>query len=125
MAKYSLGTAKTAMHANVKKDELYLDPDKANFLEAQMEQQFKAIATSLKNIQNLMNKAVSGKVVRGSYADAFRGWAKKCGSQSIAATNKANSLKAKYTEDIKNFTIKMLDARVSELEAKIAKMLDD
>lgn len=122
MAKYSLGTATTKISPNVKRDELNLVPSKANSLKADMIKQLDTITNSLKNINTLMNKAVNKKVVRGSYATAFKGWAKKCKSQATAAAKRKNTLNAKYEEDVKNFTIKVLEDRISALEQKINKM---
>ncbi len=125
MAKYSLGTATTKIHANVKKDELNLEAAKANALQQDMIKQFEAISTALKNINLLMNKAVNKKVVRGTYASAFSGWAKKCKSQASSADKRRTALKTKYSEDVKNYTIKLLSDRLSALEQKIAKMSNE
>ena len=72
--------------------------------------------------QTDLNKAVSKKVVKGSYADAFKGWGKKCKSQATAATQRKTTLSNKYNEDVKNFTIKLLSDRISRLESLIASM---
>lgn len=124
MGKYSLGTATTKMNAKMSKDELNLNAKKANPLEKDMEKQFDGIKSSLTAINKLLNKAVSKKVVKGGYADAFKGWAKKANAQATAAGARKKRLAAKYTEDVKNYTIKLLDNRIAELEKKIAGMKD-
>lgn len=125
MAKYSLGTATTKMSPNVKKDELYLDASKANPLKQDMVKQFEIVATSLANINSLLTKAVNKKVVTGQYAASFKGWAKKCKTQSTNAKKRKTTLDSKYNEDVKNYTIKILGDRITALEAKIAKMSNE
>lgn len=125
MAKYSLGTATTKMSPNVKKDELYLDASKANPLKQDMVKQFEIVATSLANINSLLTKAVNKKVVTGQYATSFKGWAKKCKTQSTNAKKRKSTLDSKYNEDVKNYTIKILGDRITALEAKIAKMSNE
>jgi len=125
MAKYSLGTATTKISSKVSKDTLYLNSSKANSIVSDMKTQFETISSSLSNINSLMNKAVNKKVVTGDYATAFKGWAKKAKSQATAATKRKSTLSSKYTEDTKNYTIKLLSDRISALESKIAKMADN
>jgi ribosomal protein S13 len=122
MAKYSLGTATTKIDAKMQKGEVYLDQAKATALKNDMVKQFENITASLNQIQTDLNKAVSKKVVKGSYADAFKGWGKKCKSQATAATKRKTTLSNKYNEDVKNFTIKLLSDRISRLESLISSM---
>ena len=122
MAKYSLGTATTKIDAKMQKGEVYLDASKATALKNDMVKQFENLTASLNQIQTDLNKAVSKKVVKGSYADAFKGWGKKCKSQATAATQRKTTLSNKYNEDVKNFTIKLLSDRISRLESLIASM---
>jgi hypothetical protein len=122
MGKYSLGTATTKLNSNMSTDQLNLNTTKANPLEQDMEKQFDSIKSCLSNINTLLNKAVNKKVVKGSYATAFKGWARKCNSQATAAGNRKSALSTKYTEDVKNYTIKLLDSRIAALENKINSM---
>lgn len=119
MAKYSLGPATTQIQSTVSKDVLYLDPEKANALEADMITQLNGINKSLNQLHDLIVKAVNKKVVSGDYATAMTGWAKKCKSQATAAQTKINSLKAKFDADVKDYTIKLLSDRLSDLERRI------
>lgn len=122
MAKYSLGTAKTKIDAKMNKGEVYLDEDKATAIKNDMIKQFENITASLNQIKTDLNKAVSKKVVKGTYAAAFTGWGKKCGTQAAAATKRKTALNTKYNEDVKNFAMKLLSDRITQLENIIAKM---
>ena len=82
--------------------------------------QDKYIQASLNCINTLMNQAVAGGAVSGSYADAFKGWAKKCSSQAITANDKIESLRNKYSADVKQYTMNLLDSRIAELEEQIS-----
>lgn len=119
MGKYSLGKATTKISSKMNKNELNLNQDKATPIKMSMMKQFDTIQKSLSNINSCLNKAVSKKVVKGNYATQFKGWAKKCNSQAAAAKKKRTNLNSKYNEDVKNYTIKLLDTRITELEAKI------
>lgn len=125
MGKYSLGKATTKINSKMSKDSLNLDESKATPLKNSMMKQFDTIQKSLTNINSYMNKAVSKKVVTGSYANAFKGWAKKCNSQSAAAKKRRTALNTKYSEDVRNYTVKLLDQRIAELEAKINALGND
>lgn len=122
MAKYSLGTAKTKIDPKMNKGEVYLDESKATAIKDDMIKQFDNITASLNQIKADLNKAVSKKVVKGSYANAFTGWSKKCGTQASNATKRKTSLNSKYNEDVKNFAMKLLNDRIAKLESIIAKM---
>lgn len=122
MAKYSLGTATTRIKSTVSKDELHLNSVKANPIEVDMEKQFDVIITSLENLHGYMTKAANKGVVTGDYANAFKGWGKKCKSQASSAKKWKSSLKARYDADTQAYTLKLFDERISELEARIAQM---
>lgn len=122
MGKYSLGAATTEVQSTVSKDVLYLDPEKANALEADMITQLNGINKSLNNLYSSITKAVNKKIVTGDYASAFTGWGKKCKSQATAAQTKINTLKSKYDADVKDYTIKLLSDRITALEEKISTM---
>ena len=118
----NLGNAVTPISPNVKKEELYLDTEKATPIEQDMIKQFEAVQTSLTNINTYLKKAVSQQQVRGSYATAFKAWAKKSKSQATNANTAVSDLKAKFEADVKDYTIKLLSDRIAALEAKINSM---
>lgn len=125
MARYSLGTAKTKIDAKMSKGEVYLDENKATPIKEDMVKQFEVITKALNQIKTDLNKAVSKKVVKGSYAEAFKGWAKKCGSQASAATKRKTTLSTKYNEDVKNFAMRLLNDRITALEKIINQMKNE
>ena len=122
MGKYSLGKANITINSKMSKDELNLKSSKATPIKNDMVKQLETIKDSLNNIGNYMNTAAKKGVVKGSYAEAFKGWAKKSKEQSDAANKRKNSLSNKYNEDVKNYTIKLLSDRLSMLETKISQM---
>lgn len=120
MGKYNLGEATTQLNINMSDSELYVDSAAARSLQDDIERQLECIQKSLNKINTLMNQAVAGEAVLGSYADAFKGWSNKCSSQSITAKEKLDSFKYKYSNDVKQYTMDLLDSRIAELENQIA-----
>ena len=124
MGKFNLGEATTLINENMSDVELYVDSASARVLQEDIERQLELIQGSLNSINTLMNQAVAGGAVEGSYADAFKGWAKKCSSQAITAKEKEDSFKIKYSTDVKQYTMDLLDSRIAELENQIASITD-
>lgn len=120
MGKYNLGEATTQLNINMSDSELYVDSAAARSLQDDIERQLELIQSSLNKINTLMNQAVAGKAVLGSYAEAFKGWSKKCSSQAITAKEKLDAFKYKYSNDVKQYTMDLLDSRIAELENQIA-----
>ena len=124
MGKFSLGEATTLINDKMSDVELYVDSASARVLQEDIERQLDLIQGSLNAINTLMNQAVAGGAVGGSYAEAFKGWAKKCSSQSITAKEKSDAFKYKYSNDVKQYTMNLLDSRIAELESQIASITD-
>ena len=124
MGKYNLGEATTLISDKMSDIELYVDSASARVLQEDIERQLDLIQSSLSTINTLMNQAVAGGAVDGSYAEAFKGWAKKCSSQAITAKEKNDAFKYKYSNDVKQYTMNLLDSRIAELENQIASITD-
>ena len=122
MGKYSLGKGTVSINPKMSKDNLNLKASKANPLKNDMDKQLEQIKTSLNAIGNYMNTAAKKGVVKGTYADAFKGWAKKSKEQAAAAGRRKSTLSTKYSEATKEYTIKLLSDRIAQLEAKINSM---
>ncbi len=122
MGKYNLGTATTKIDNKMNKSSLYINTDKFIGIQEDMNNQLDNIRTSLISISSLMNNAVKNSVVSGSYADAFRGWAKKCSSQAKSVSERKKLLIEKYSSDIKKYTMDLLDSRIAELESQISSL---
>ena len=120
MGKYNLGEATTLLNNNMDENKLFVDSSLSRPLIDDIETQLDNIQASLNCINTLMNQAVAGGAVSGSYADAFKGWAKKCSSQAITANDKIESLRNKYSADVKQYTMNLLDSRIAELEEQIS-----
>lgn len=120
MGKFNLGEATTLIGDKMSDVELYVDSTSARVLQEDIERQLDIIHSSLNSINTLMNQVVAGCAVDGSYADAFKGWAKKCSSQAITAKEKNDAFKYKYSNDVKQYTMDLLDSRIAELENQIA-----
>lgn len=120
--KYSLGIGAIAINSKMSKDSLNLKASKANPIKNDMVKQLNTIKTSLTNIGNYMNTAAKKGVVKGSYAEAFKGWAKKSKEQASAANRRKTTLSKKYDEDVKQYSIRVLESRISQLEESIKSM---
>lgn len=124
MGKFNLGEATTLINENMSDVELYVDSASARVLQDDIEKQLNSIQSSLNAINTLMNQAVAGGAVEGSYAEAFKGWAKKCSSQAVTAKEKEDAFKYKYSNDVKQYTMNLLDSRIAELENQIASITE-
>lgn len=122
MGKYNLGSATTKINKNMSKKEIYISTDDIADIQEDIKLQFDNIKSSLNTINLLMNTAVKNSLVSGSYAEAFKGWAKKCSSQAITALERKNSMLEKYSSDAKKYAMSLLDARIKELENQISIM---
>lgn len=122
MGKYNLGSATTNINGNMSKKEIYINSDEIGDICDDIKLQFDNIKSSLNTINLLLNTAVKNSVVSGSYADSFKGWAKKCSSQAITALERKKSLSDKYSSDAKKYAMSLLDARIAELENQISVM---
>ncbi len=119
MGKFNLGNSVTKISNNIDKNSLYLNQDKMQEIVDDMEKQFDELRDSLFNINTLLNKCVSRKIVSGNAVLVFKGWARKCNSQALASENRKNSLLNKYKEDINKYKIQQLEARIEALEEKL------
>ena len=122
MGKYNLGTASIEINKLLNKKDFYLNVSKASNIESDIEKQLDSIKVSLLNINNLLNKATNDGVVSGKRADAFKSWAKKAKSQSLTASKLKEKINNKYSEDVREYPLKVLNDRIAELEKKIADM---
>lgn len=122
MGKFDLGVSSTKLVKDIDKNKLYVNIKKTDRIIDDMDKQLSVIRVSLSNISMLLHKCVKDGYVKGSRADTFRGWARKAKSQSNSV-NKFNSmLDEKYSSDVYNYPIHLLDLRIEELEKKIAQL---
>lgn len=119
MAKYSLGTAKTKMGSKMRKGDVYLDKPRAESIKNDMIKQFDNITASLTQINADLNKAVAKKVVKGSYAEAFKGWSKKCKAQATASKQRRTTLSSKFGESVRLFSMKLLEDKIADLLRRV------
>lgn len=124
MAKsYALGKSGTSIpKSTVKKDEIYLDTVHANPLEQTISTNLTVISSSLSKMGDHLKFAANKKAVRDDYAKEFKAWAKKCESQSKSAANKNKALKSQYTQDVQEYTIKVLRNGLNDLNKQISVM---
>ena len=122
MGKYNLGEANIDLAKMLDKKKFYVNIKKTSKVEKDMEKQLEAMRVSLANINNLLNRSVKEEFVKGKRADAFKSWSKKAKSQSVNASKVLDKLNVKYEEDAREYPLRVLDNRIAELEAKLAKM---
>ena len=119
MGKYNLGKVTKEVSSRIDKKNLYVNEKKAEPIVKDMEKQLTRIRASLLKINLLLNESTSSKMVKGSRATVFKGWAKKAKSQATTAENLKVLLEASYKHDVDKYPIKMLDDRIAELEKRI------
>lgn len=122
MGKYNLGKVTKEVSSRIDKKNLYVNEKKAEPIVKDMEKQLTRIRASLLKINLLLNESTSSKMVKGSRATVFKGWAKKAKSQATTAENLKVLLEASYKHDVDKYPIKMLDDRIAELEKRIMEL---
>ena len=124
MGKYNLGSSITDVNRVINKDDLYINDSKARAIEKDILKQLDIIRVSLMKSNEILNKTINKKIIKGSRVDVFKGWAKKSKAQSMASEKLKCFLKDSYEMDLRNYPIKLLDERIAELEKKISNLAD-
>lgn len=122
MGKYNLGKSTTTVQNKITKDTFYLNESKCNNIIKDIDNQLDSISSSLHKINNILNRTVSIGVVKGTKANSFKSWAKKSKSQGDNALKLKEKINSKYSLDVKDYPIRILNERIAELERKIASM---
>ena len=122
MGKYNLGKSTSRVGNRIKKDELFMNEDKAEPIIANIVKELDAISVSLQKINIALNRSVKIGAVKGNKANTFKAWARKSKEQATNAAKLSDKVFAKYEKDVRDYPIKMLDDRIAELEQKIAAM---
>ncbi len=120
MKKYDLGKSIVSLNNNMKLKGIYVNSTKADLIIKDMDKQFSAITKSLEKINTIMNKCVYKKTVKSEDGEAFLGWARVCEKESSNVSEIKKDFKYAYNDDVKNYTIKLLDDRIAALEKSIA-----
>ena len=124
MGKYNLGSSITDINRVVNKEDLYINDSKARAIEKDILKQLDIIRVSLMKSNEILNKTINKKIIKGSRVDVFKGWSKKAKAQSMASEKLKCFLKDSYEMDLRNYPIKLLDERIAELEKKISDLVD-
>ena len=122
MGKYNLGKSTTTVQNKITKDSFYLNESKCNTIVKDIDKQLDSISTSLHKITNVLNRTVSIGVVKGAKGTSFKAWAKKSKSQADNALKLKEKLDTKYSSDVRDYPIRVLNDRIAELERKIAEL---
>lgn len=122
MKKYDLGKPTVALNSNMKLKNVYVNSTKADLIIKDIEKQFDAITKSLNKIDTIMNKCVYKKTVKNEDCEAFLGWARVCEREAHDVVEIKKDFKYAYNDDVKNYTIKLLDDRIAALEKSIAEL---
>ena len=115
MGKFDLAVS-SEKKVNIDKNKFYVNSEKANLLQKEMQDQFNLIHSSLINISMLLNKVVKNRYVRGSRAGIYKGWAKRAKGQANAINKLKLDVLKNYSMDLKTFSINNIDLEISELE---------
>ena len=122
MGKYNLGKAKVEIQNQITKDRLYVNEAKANSIVKDIDSKLDNVATSFNKINNILNRTVTMGMIKGTRGNSFKSWAKKSKSQASNALKLKEKMNEKYSDDVKDYPISLLNERIEELERKIASM---
>jgi len=107
---------------NVSEGESYLDPAKANEIEARLEEDLKTLQNASANMAKCIRNMCSKKIVTGSYNTKFTKLAKNLETRSKGTGNRLKELKSAYDSDTQEYIRNGLMKRLQELEDRIAKL---
>lgn len=120
MGKYNLGKSTTKVGDKLVKEGIYLNEVKADPIIKNIMKELDEVSTSLQKINITLNRSVNIGVVKGNKANTFKSWARKSREQAGNALKVKEKVSTKYSKDVKDYPIKLLDERIAELEKKIA-----
>lgn len=120
MGKYNLGKSTSKVKDGVNSAGIYINEAKATPVVGFIDEELGDISNSLNKINNILNRAVSIGAIKGARANTFKSWAKKSKAQATNAGKIKDKLDTTYAIDVKEYPIKLLDARIAELERKLA-----
>lgn len=120
MKKYNLGRPIVTLNNNMKLKNVYVNSTKADLIVKDIEKQFDAITKSLNKIDTILNKCVYKKIVKNEQCEAFLGWGRTCAKEAAIIQETKKDFKYAFNDDVKNYTIKLLDDRIAALEKSIA-----
>ena len=118
MGKFDLAVS-SEKEINIDKNKFYVNSEKANLIQKDMQDQFNLIQSSLINISMLLNRAVKNKYVKGTRIGIYKGWAKRAKGQANAINKLKSDVLKNYSKDLKTFSINNIDLEISELEKVI------
>ena len=84
--------------------------------------QFNIIDESLNSISLILDKSIDYEVVNKARINVFKELKRKTKLQAAAVRKLGDILCEKYDEDVRNYPIKLLNDRIAEVEAKLAKL---
>lgn len=119
MGKFSLGNPSVEVHG-IQSDNLYLNDDVAKKIERDMQRQLEIMRTSLVKINSILNQTINQKYVKNTRIDIFRGWSRVTKSQAEVISKLKSNLTNCYSDDLKTYSIKLLDDRITAIEKKLA-----
>lgn len=122
MKKFDLGKVTVSLNENMKNKTVYVNSTKADLIIKDIGKQFDVITKSLDKINTIMNKCVYKKSVKKEDTENFLGWAKFCEKEIEPLEEFKKDFIYAYKDDVKNYTIKLLDDRIAALEKTIAEM---
>ena len=122
MGRYNLGKSTSKVKDSINSAGIYINEDKATPVVGFISEELDDISNSLNKINNILNRAVSIGVIKGTRGNTFKSWAKKSKAQATNASKIKDKLNNMYEIDVKEYPIRLLDARIAELERKLESM---
>ena len=102
----------------INKDLEYIDIDTMNQSLKEIVAQLDIVRLSLLSINSLLNQSVNRGFVKGTRADIFRGWSKKCKSLSISTIKCRDKFFQSYMEDSQEYRIKKIEEKINSITDK-------
>ena len=99
----------------VNKDLDYIDVDAMNESLKEIIGQLDIVRLSLLNINSLLNQSVNKGFVKGTRADIFRGWSKKCKSLSISTIKCRDKFFQSFMEDSQRYRMKIIEDKINNI----------
>ena len=107
------------------KEKLYLDLENTLKTRKDVVKQFNSISKSLSKISGILNKMTYKKIIKKDNSKFVTDLSSKCSSKSELALELMKDFDYKFDSDMKDYSISLLDERISDLEMKLSKIIEN
>ena len=111
-------------NGELSKSKLYIDLDNTLKTRKDIIKQFNSINKSLSKISGILNKMLYKKVIKKDSKKVAE-LSNKCSLLAEESLKLMNDFDYKFDSDMKDYSIKILDSRISDLENKLSKLINE